>query len=209
MNLFNKKGFSLIELLVVVAIIGILAAVGVVAYNGYTKAAKANATKANHDQVYKYVQSILLQCEMGSAPGFKNSNGYQENYKCDNAGSLRSTLWLYLLESGIKNPYDSKFVGVWIGSVYGSIDRKNGAESLERKAPDRRYPNNFYCCAALGLTQLLKRPPDFKIYDTYDNQYPVCNGSSCCFDIITAYDVDSDNNAKVKINVATGDSCTK
>ena len=146
---------------------------------------------------------------MGSAPGFKNSNGYQEHYKCETAGILRSTLWLYLLESGIKNPYDSKFVGLKGSSVYSNRDRKNGAESLERKAPDRRYPNNFYCCAALGLTQLLKRPPDFKIYDTYGNQYAVCNGNSCCFDIISAYDVDSDNNAKVKINVATGDSCTK
>ena len=36
----DNKGFTLIELLVVVSIIGILAAVGVVAYSGYTESAK-------------------------------------------------------------------------------------------------------------------------------------------------------------------------
>ena len=46
----NKKAFTLIELLVVVEIIGILAAIGVVAYSGYTSGAK----KANVCQIIKH-----------------------------------------------------------------------------------------------------------------------------------------------------------
>ena len=43
----REKGFSLIELLTVVAIIGIIAAVGVVAYTGYvSKARKSSAENA-------------------------------------------------------------------------------------------------------------------------------------------------------------------
>ena len=44
----KKKAFTLIELLIVVAIIGILAGVGVPMYNGYMATAKVKSSQTNH-----------------------------------------------------------------------------------------------------------------------------------------------------------------
>ena len=60
----KQNGFTLIELLVVVAIIGTLAAVGVVAYSGYTSNAKSTVIRSNHKLVAKEVQLIIINCEL-------------------------------------------------------------------------------------------------------------------------------------------------
>jgi type IV pilus assembly protein PilA len=78
----------LIELLVVVAIIGILAAVGVVAYSGYTSSAKKSAAKSNHSAVLKYVASEMKKCNIGTDTGkaMKDKDG-SEKLTCSEVGT--------------------------------------------------------------------------------------------------------------------------
>ena len=62
-----KKSFTLIELLIVVAIIGILAGVGIPMYSGYMISAKIESAKTNHTNVKSFVAASITKCSSGSA----------------------------------------------------------------------------------------------------------------------------------------------
>ena len=102
----KRNGFTLIELLVVVAIIGILSSVGVVAYNGYTKNAKAKAAEFNYTNINKAMIFEFMKCELDSSATIFN------NHKCSNSNSPTVNIISSFITNNLKmtNPYGSTLI---------------------------------------------------------------------------------------------------
>ena len=120
-----KKSFTLIELLIVVAIIGILAGVGIPMYNGYMDDAKKRVTEANHNVIYEYILNETTKCEINASAGLMNLNG-ENLLKCSdffgpnvNWGNVSAKMKLYF-DAHIENAYKSDKTAIHTGRYQGN-----------------------------------------------------------------------------------------
>ena len=102
----KKKAFTLIELLIVVAIIGILAGVGIPMYNGYMATAKVQSSATNHANVKSFVAATLTKCSTGSQYVTLGSTNRYCNQNANNWASYFRTYF----NSINKNPYGGSYV---------------------------------------------------------------------------------------------------
>jgi len=107
----KNSAFTLIELLIVVAIIGILAGVGIPMYNGYMEKAKINASQANLDNLSSYLQAEVYKCGLGEEYTFLMP-GISPWYKCSwnkgqKASNIAGTYLARLIKNNYQNPYNT------------------------------------------------------------------------------------------------------
>ncbi len=68
----NKKGFTLVELVVVIAIIGVLAAILVPSMMGYVKKSRLKTANANAKTAYNAVATYVADMETAGTPVISN-----------------------------------------------------------------------------------------------------------------------------------------
>jgi len=107
----KRSAFTLIELLIVVAILGILAAVGIPMYQGYQDSAKYNATRSNFNNASSFISAELTKCGISDIMSLKQAEnaGASSLTPCQlTSAQLGPKLISHFGWDGWKNPYKNE-----------------------------------------------------------------------------------------------------
>ncbi len=106
----KRSAFTLIELLIVVAILGILAAVGIPMYQGYQESAKYNAARTNFSSATSFISAELTKCGISDTMSLKKTlnTGSEKLIPCQlTSADLGPKLIEHFKLDEWKNPYEN------------------------------------------------------------------------------------------------------
>lgn len=138
----SQRGFTIVELLVVVVVIGILATITVVSYNGITKAAEESVLKSNLATLEKKI----------TVDSITNDGGYsestiEENLYTESAGTITryryGTTDSYCIDSTTKN-----------GSIFHLDTTGGNSQIKENECP--ALTNTFALTSCTGSVVYLR-----------------------------------------------------
>jgi len=101
-NSTSRTGFTIVELLIVIVVIAILAAITIVAYNGIQDRAHNSKVQSELNRVHKLVQ--LYASENGSYPSTGGLNTTLTDANCNIPGTNRTANWVPDLAADISLP---------------------------------------------------------------------------------------------------------
>jgi type IV pilus assembly protein PilA len=103
-NYINQSGFTLLELLIVIAVLGLLAAIGIPQYHGYQNQAKADVSKFQYSSMLNLMGAELTKCSAGAARILENS---PQATPCSENNDVLLSAFIAYGNAKNKNAYDS------------------------------------------------------------------------------------------------------